>query len=91
MQSKLGKFIVAGRFMRTFYAVIKACAFCGLAALRPLPEVWPSFWSMFGAIWTALTYASVYVAVLLCVLRGLPVIIEFVYAEKQNIARRRNS
>jgi CDP-diacylglycerol--glycerol-3-phosphate 3-phosphatidyltransferase len=91
MQSKLGKFIVAGKFMRIFYAVIKACAFCGLAALRPLPEVWPWFWSIFGAAWTALTYASVYVSVLLCILRGLPVIIEFVYAEKENIVRRRNS
>ena len=90
MQSKLGKFIVAGKFMRIFYAVIKAVAFCGLAAVRPLPEVWPWFWAIFGAAWTAMTYASVYVSVALCVLRGLPVIIEFVYAEKQNIVRRRN-
>ena len=89
MQSKLGKFIVAGKVMRIFYAVIKAVAFCGLSALRPLPEVWPWFWAIFGAAWTALTYASVYVSVLLCVLRGLPVILEFVYAQKEAIVRRR--
>jgi CDP-diacylglycerol--glycerol-3-phosphate 3-phosphatidyltransferase len=89
MHSKLGKFIVAGKFMRIFYAVLKAAAFCGLSALRPLPEVLPGFWAIFGAAWTALTYASVYVSVLLCVLRGLPVIVEFVYAQKADIVRRR--
>jgi CDP-diacylglycerol--glycerol-3-phosphate 3-phosphatidyltransferase len=89
MHSKLGKFIVAGKFMRIFYAVIKAVAFCGLAALRPLPELLPWFWDIFGAAWTALTYASVYVSVVLCVLRGLPVIVEFVYAQKEDFVVRR--
>ena len=85
MRSKVGRFIVAGRFMRVFYAVIKACAFCGLAALRPLPELFPDVWAVIGWLWTWLTYASVYLSVLLCVVRGLPVIAEFVYAEKESI------
>lgn len=85
MQSRVGRFIVAGRFMRVFYAVIKACAFCGLAALRPLPELFPDVWAVIGWLWTWLTYASVYLSVLLCVVRGLPVIAEFVYAEKESI------
>lgn len=89
MRSRLGKFIVAGRFMRIFYAVIKACAFCGLAALDALPALFPEGWAALGWLWTWLTYGSVYLAVALCVARGLPVLIEFVYAEKNTIIPRR--
>jgi CDP-diacylglycerol--glycerol-3-phosphate 3-phosphatidyltransferase len=90
MHSKIGKFVVAGKFMRILYAVVKACAFCGLAAIRPLPRAFPEVWAVIGPLWTALTYISVYLAVLLCVARGLPVIVEFVYAQKENIVQRRS-
>jgi CDP-diacylglycerol--glycerol-3-phosphate 3-phosphatidyltransferase len=89
MRSRFGKFVVAGRFMRISYAVVKACAFCGLAALDALPELSPQAWAAVGWLWTALTYGSVYLAVVLCVARGLPVLIEFVYAEKNTIMPRR--
>jgi CDP-diacylglycerol--glycerol-3-phosphate 3-phosphatidyltransferase len=89
MQSRLGKFIVAGKFMRSFYAVLKAAAFCGLAVLAPFPVLFPEFWADIGAFWTAFTYGCVYVAVVVCVLRGLPVVVEFVYAEKRHIVARR--
>lgn len=80
MQSRVGKFIVAGRFMRIFYAVIKAAAFCGLAALPALPVLFPQAWAAAGWLYLALTYGSVYLAVLLCIARGLPVLIEFACA-----------
>jgi CDP-diacylglycerol--glycerol-3-phosphate 3-phosphatidyltransferase len=85
MRTPFGKFIVAGRFMRIFYAVIKACAFCGLAVLHPFPAVWPAPWALIGPLWTALTYACVYVAVSLCLIRGMPVVAEFVQAQKDAI------
>jgi hypothetical protein len=68
---------------------VKAAAFCGLAALPALPELVPQAWAAAGWLWIALTYASVYLAVILCVARGLPVLIEFVYAEKNTILPRR--
>lgn len=85
MRSPLGKFLVSGKFMRIFYAVIKACAFCSLALLLPFPVVLPEIWEQVGTVLTVLTYTFVYVAVLLCILRGLPVIIEFVAAQKDDI------
>ena len=38
----LGKWLVAGRFMRALYAVAKATAFCWLLLLQPLPVVAPA-------------------------------------------------
>jgi CDP-diacylglycerol--glycerol-3-phosphate 3-phosphatidyltransferase len=87
MQSALGKFLVAGKFMRILYAVIKACAFCGLALLPPFKAVLPSLWAYVGMPLTVLTYLFVYSAVCLCILRGLPVIIEFIRDSKEDIVR----
>lgn len=78
IESPLGKWFVAGRFMRGFYATIKAAAFCGLVVIAPLQSELPGLWAVIGAYWSILTYASVYLAVLLCIMRGVPVIAEFV-------------
>ncbi|HEX5421204.1 MAG TPA: CDP-alcohol phosphatidyltransferase family protein [Gammaproteobacteria bacterium] len=87
MRSPIGKFLVAGKAIRILYAAIKACAFCGLALLAPFPAVLPSLWAYIGRPLTLLTYAFVYSAVALCILRGLPVIVEFVYGRKEDIIR----
>jgi CDP-diacylglycerol---glycerol-3-phosphate 3-phosphatidyltransferase len=87
MSSPLGKFIVAGKFMRISYAVVKACAFSGLALQEPFPAVWPQLWDRVGWPLTAITYFFVYLSVILCIVRGLPVIAEFVYAQKDDILR----
>jgi CDP-diacylglycerol--glycerol-3-phosphate 3-phosphatidyltransferase len=87
MVSTLGKFLVASKFMRGLYAVIKACAFCGLVSLRSFPVVLPQVWSLAGGLWTGLTYFFVYFALILCIARGLPVIVEFVYHQKKYILR----
>jgi CDP-diacylglycerol---glycerol-3-phosphate 3-phosphatidyltransferase len=88
MQTKLGKALVAGRFVRALYAAVKASAFSGLALLRPLPEIWPAGWSLIGMPITLLTYLCVYASVVLCLARGLPVIAEFVHAQKAAILNR---
>lgn len=85
MRSPFGKFIVAGKFMRILYAAVKACAFSGLALLHPFPAVLPELWADVGPLITGLTYLFVYTSVLLCVVRGLPVIAEFVYTQKSDI------
>jgi CDP-diacylglycerol--glycerol-3-phosphate 3-phosphatidyltransferase len=87
MRSPLGKFIVAGKFMRVLYAVVKASAFAGLALQRPFPIFLPTIWTYIGPFLTAVTYFFVYLSVILCVARGLPVIAEFVYTQKNDILR----
>jgi CDP-diacylglycerol--glycerol-3-phosphate 3-phosphatidyltransferase len=88
MRSPLGKFIVAGKLMRILYAVAKAAAFAGLALQVPGPLFLPRFWEEIGWLLTGLTYFFVYLSVVLCIARGLPVIAEFVYAQKSDILRR---
>lgn len=87
MRTPLGKFLVASRFMRILYAVVKACAFCGLVLLPAWPSLWPGLWAVIATVWSALTYFFVYLAVVLCILRGLPVVAEFLQAQKQAIVR----
>ncbi|HUQ51365.1 MAG TPA: CDP-alcohol phosphatidyltransferase family protein [Gammaproteobacteria bacterium] len=88
MRSTLGKFIVAGKFMRILYAVAKAAAFSGLALQHPAPVLLPAFWDYIGWLLTWLTYFFVYLSVVLCIARGLPVIAEFVQSQKHDILRR---
>lgn len=87
MRSAWGRFLVSSQFMRVLYAVVKACAFCGLVVLHPLPVVWPALWAVIGAFWSGLTYFLVYLAVLMCVARGLPVVAEFVYSQKEDLLK----
>jgi CDP-diacylglycerol--glycerol-3-phosphate 3-phosphatidyltransferase len=85
METPLGKWLVAGRFMRALYAVVKATAFCWLLLLLPLPAIAPGIWTDFGAYGVAIGHALVAMAVILCLARGLPVIVEFAYSERRAI------
>jgi CDP-diacylglycerol--glycerol-3-phosphate 3-phosphatidyltransferase len=80
MRSRIGKWLVGGQFMRVFYAVIKAVAFCWLALIQPLEAVAPDFWAEWRLPLVGISNLLIYLAVCLCLLRGLPVIIEFVHA-----------
>lgn len=82
MRHPLAKWLVAGRFMRGFYAVMKAVAFCWLLLIHPLPELVPGFWEAWGGVLRLTADILIWVAVILCVARGLPVIIEFMSEEK---------
>jgi CDP-diacylglycerol--glycerol-3-phosphate 3-phosphatidyltransferase len=88
MRSPLGKLIVAGKFVRVLYAVAKASAFAGLALQKPFPALLPEIWSRTDWFFVGSTYFFVYLSVVLCIARGLPVIAEFVYAQKSDILRR---
>lgn len=85
METPLGKWLVGGRFMRALYAVAKATAFCWLLLLRPLPVAAPGLWADHGSTATAIGEGLVLVAVALCLVRGLPVIVEFAYSERRAI------
>ena len=88
MRSPFGKFIVASKFMRVLYAVVKAIAFAGLALREPTEQWLPDTWQHVSWPITALTYSCVYLSVLLCIARGAPVIAEFVSAQRHDILKR---
>ena len=82
MQTALGKWLVAGRFMRIFYAVLKAVAFCWWMLLLPLPALAPGLWAEWGALMSGIGLGLVYLAVAICLVRGLPVLVEFLQQQR---------
>ena len=80
MRSRLGRFLVAGRFMRGFYGTLKAAAFGWLFLLQPWPRLGPALWAEWAPVLQPVTDGLVYAAVFVCLLRGVPVIAEFVLA-----------
>jgi CDP-diacylglycerol--glycerol-3-phosphate 3-phosphatidyltransferase len=72
MHSPLGRFLVASRFMRAFYGLTKAVVFCQLLLTRALVLRDP------GALaaWQPVNQALIWLAVGLCVIRGIPVILD---------------
>lgn len=83
MRSPLGRFLVAGRFMRGLYGTVKAMAFAWILLFQPVAELWPGWWESWGGVVQAVTAVLVYAAVALCLLRGAPVMVEFYRAEGQ--------
>jgi phosphatidylglycerophosphate synthase len=71
MRSKIGTFLVASRESRSAYGIAKACAFTLmiLAYAPALPEAVRPMVLAIGLI-------SVYASVILCVLRGIPVLLD---------------
>lgn len=72
MRSTWGRWLVASNYVRTGYGVIKAVAFTLLALALGLKTGGYDAWH---GIWIAASVAS-WVSLALCVVRGLPVIIE---------------
>jgi CDP-diacylglycerol---glycerol-3-phosphate 3-phosphatidyltransferase len=88
METGVGRWLVAGKFMRIFYSVLKATAFCWLLLIAPIPTLWPQFWAQWAEVLHGVGSVLVYLAVAVCLARGLPVIVEFVYAERHQILGR---
>jgi CDP-diacylglycerol--glycerol-3-phosphate 3-phosphatidyltransferase len=84
-----GKWLVAGKFMRAFYAALKATTFCWLLLIQPLPVLWPSVFTDWMTVFRAIGEVLVYASVLTCLIRGLPVIWEFAYREMDSFAPKR--
>ncbi len=95
LNSPTARWLVAGRFMRGFYASIKACAFVGLFLIKPLPlaveALLPSLlgvWAFLEPGFLVLVMTLTYLSVALCLLRGLPVILEFLANERRSLFSR---
>jgi len=78
MRSGLGRFLVAGRFMRLFYGVLKAATFGFIFLVQPWPALWPVFYGAWQGPIALLRHTLVYTTVLICLVRGIPVVVEFV-------------
>jgi CDP-diacylglycerol--glycerol-3-phosphate 3-phosphatidyltransferase len=89
LQSPLGKWLVAGKFMRGFYATLKATTFCWLLLFRALPELWPELFRPWVPVFDTIGAILVYLSVFTCVIRGLPVVWEFVYQERNSFVPKR--
>ena len=92
LNSPVALWLVAGRFMRGFYGGIKALAFAGLFLIHPLPlgiaalsAEWADAWAPIQPWFDGVAMSFAYLAVALCVVRGLPVILEFVANERRSL------
>lgn len=83
MRSPLGRFLVAGRLMRGVYGVVKAIAFGWILLFQPVAALWPGWWGEWAGPVQAVTAALVYIGVALCLVRGVPVVVEFYLAAGQ--------
>ena len=77
MQSPLGRFLVGGRFMRGLYNTVKMATFGLALLLQPLPLLYPAWWAGAGAAAGFVLIVLVWISVALCLVRGAPVVIEF--------------
>jgi len=78
MRSRIGRFLVASRFMRGFYGTLKATTFGWLFLIQPWPALDAASWAEWRPVVQPLTATLVYLSVAVCLARGLPVIVEFV-------------
>jgi len=77
MKSRLGCFLVASRTMRGLYGGLKAVTFAWLLALGPLAYFEPALWVHWHEAIALATGVLIYSTVVLCLLRGVPVLVEF--------------
>lgn len=77
MRSPLGRFLVAGRFMRAAYGVVKTVAFAWILMIQPWPALYPDLWARWSWALQAVGHGLAYIAVLFSLARGLPVLAEF--------------
>ncbi len=89
LQTPLGKWLVSGKFMRAFYAVLKATTFCWLLLIQPLPAMWPEVWTPWMGLLEGIGAVLVYASVLVCLIRGLPVVWEFAWEQRDSFSVRR--
>ena len=81
MRSPLGRFLVAGRFMRMLYGVAKAATFAWILFWQPMPELAPALWSQWAGGVGIVTQLLIGLSVVLCLVRGIPVLIEFAHVQ----------
>lgn len=80
VEGRIARWLVAGSFMRTFYAVVKAVTFCWLMLLHGLAPLVPGLFAAWGWLLEGIGIGLVWLSVAICLLRGLPVVNEYLAA-----------
>lgn len=83
LESPIAQFLVGGRFMRGFYATIKAVTFAWILLWQPMPVLAPDFWVQWSSSIQVVSQVLVLASAALCIIRGLPVIAEFVMSRER--------
>lgn len=81
MWSRMGRALVASRTSRALYGAIKLAAFGWLFLIQPWPALYPQLWAAWSGWIETVSDGLVAAAVAMCLARGLPVIIEYLWAE----------
>ncbi|OGT06040.1 MAG: hypothetical protein A2103_00435 [Gammaproteobacteria bacterium GWF2_41_13] len=84
MQTALGQFLVASRTMRFLYGSIKLFTFTWLLFLIPAVSLWPHAAAIKWAEQHAISGVLVYITLVLCLLRGIPVVLEAIFIQTFN-------
>jgi CDP-diacylglycerol---glycerol-3-phosphate 3-phosphatidyltransferase len=79
MQSGWGRILVAGRWMRGFYGALKAVTFAWILLMQPLPHLDPELWAAWSDPVEVVTAILIVASVIVCLVRGAPVVIEFIH------------
>jgi CDP-diacylglycerol--glycerol-3-phosphate 3-phosphatidyltransferase len=82
MRGPIARTLVAARWMRGVYGAVKAATFGWVLMLQPLPTLYPHAWAEWSPILQSVTTTLVLTSVAICLVRGLPVIAEFVVDQK---------
>jgi CDP-diacylglycerol--glycerol-3-phosphate 3-phosphatidyltransferase len=77
-ESRVARILVSGRFIRGFYATIKAIAFCLLMLALSLRNLLDTDFQIYVDLVHQTGLLLSYVSVVICLLRGIPVIVEFI-------------
>ncbi|MBU1319072.1 MAG: CDP-alcohol phosphatidyltransferase family protein [candidate division Zixibacteria bacterium] len=79
MKSRIGRFITGSPIMRTSYAILKAFSYGWLLLFAVLDEVlvrWPVVATAWVGTGLAIGYWCAIVATIVCIVRGIPVVVE---------------
>lgn len=82
MHSPLGKMLVASRAMRGIYGGVKTATFAWVLLLQPLQMLAAAWWQRWSDVGNAVTSGLIGASVALCLLRGMPVVVEFVLDQR---------
>lgn len=83
MRSPLGRLLVGSRVMRGSYNTVKIVTFGWVLLIQPMPVLYPDSWQNIGTWAGVVTMVLVWASVILCLVRGAPVVIEFLASRKE--------
>ncbi len=84
MQSPLGRLLVGSRIMRGSYNTVKIVTFGWVLMIQPMPAIYPEYWAGMAGWAGIATTVLVWLSAILCIIRGLPVVIEFLARPRES-------